>query len=86
MNQCKKQLHRFEGSTVHDYNQNAGIGGNCNGFPYGHTCLCGEKTHEEPELDGVIRKGTMIDKILISRIESGSNQLVESRGRLLISG
>ena len=61
---CTPNLHVFHWAEDHPYNKPASIGGNCRGFPYGHTCLCGEKVKEEPKLDTTIRKGTMIHKIL----------------------
>jgi len=83
MNKCTPQLHRFEYSETHDFNRPSGIGGNCRGFPYGHTCKCNTKVLEEPKLNTEIREGTMIHKIIGFRMESASNQLVESKGRLL---
>jgi len=75
MNQCTPKLHRFEYSETHDYNRPSGIGGNCRGFPYGHTCLCNDIVHTEPKLDGKIHEGSMIG----SMIDTASNKLVESK-------
>jgi hypothetical protein len=81
--QCNSERHVFEYSETHEYNKPASIGGNCRGFPYGgpglHTCVCGEKWIEEPELDTEIKPDSMIAKIYRISEERKAQELKDNK-------
>ena len=76
--QCTDEIHYMEHDQWHPYNKSENHG-NAMEFPYWHKCKCRKFANVPPPIELHILDDSMVRQILISDIDSASNNLVGER-------